>query len=1066
MDGICTDYKKAVGLIVEKFQERNARKLEEIPKIAERYITQWEFFVEARREKVWQNMVAKLLFNFTKPELATLPSLQLLHICNDLLSTQTIPMSFRNTVMSIIGRGTENVMFEQLINEILPSLESNEVIFARMSFINRCLNIIPYTSPIRQRLYTSIFQHTPSEFASPIIQRVFLDEDARCKNAFLNLIGIPHNVLSVARDLEIVNSLLKANDLNSPIAVLCCDIIQKTFFRCELDELHNYFPYAVEALRLLHHHTSVVEPLQCISAIAFLKEYIRTFFDANKNIIDDISQRIGTHMEQIVNDINMYMEFEWPLIHSFKIYFLKYLRHCGLSMDDVRELCKAQNQTFSWLGTLQWENSESRLSFNPYCLHRSNLNAITDNFISFLINIRDVPNWMNTLEMNDRISFAGMVATHLHVIRASREWTEYEVSLVEFLGEKVEAMDNLRGYKEMLKKLLLNENLLIQLSADTPNTQLFITSVIVHIMMLHASISEDANPLAAYFHKLQDFNKSSILTCPSDMEGVVLNAIASDRTQEGAKDGVTSNGKCANCKEPIGSGSTGSVRLDQAKITSVEIKHLPGYIIEQTNKPQQSGDKINIGDIVQYCLGHIRNDWEVLGKQIINCSDERLSLILHAILLEMYKGIMSNECRRNSLNTPEGREMWEDEFTKKYVNPKVDNVTFTAQDISMQAHTAEISQGRGVGIVEAEIDDLNSETSEEYRIRYLPRLWRKIGDVSLESLHSYYISNTVNNTRFPFLDVFFKYENNLHLIKNLLPILKFAQILKTRLEHQITRQQARELTFREFIDRESNNGDFQEISEMLHSAFENFEKSWNTMKEYVKGYKCRRFNAFPSISLDSSVVYGLVEERDDIMTATPVNGIDNNGASQYYLSTMHLEHMRPENFIDYAWNDQILRYSQRNLDIRYGEHIIYYLLNIEIELARQLVFNKVEDRIEYKFLDIDAKYKEQLSRNMKKQITKIIKLGERVIKRSISSYEFLVALRRFLVRYLSAEYIEHISENQELSAYITNEDLGCWPSKISLEIARDLIPVSLKVRHTLAVYEYKIMRVGIITIWI
>ncbi|CAG8691674.1 8537_t:CDS:1, partial [Scutellospora calospora] len=175
----------------------------------------------------------------------------------------------------------------------------------------------------------------------------------------------------------------------------------------------------------------------------------------------------------------------------------------------------------------------------------------------------------------------------------------------------------------------------------------------------------------------------------------------------------------------------------------------------------------------------------------------------------------------------------------------------------------EQSRGRGMGITEAEIDDLFTTMSEEYRLGCLPRLWKKISDVSLESLHSYYLSDTANNDRFPFLDIFFKHEKNLYLIKNLSPILKFVQILKSSLEYQVTRQEARDMTFRDFINRESNNGELQEIFKMLHSAFEKFEESWSATKEHVKRYRCQQFNQFPNVSLDSSVTYGLIEEKDE-----------------------------------------------------------------------------------------------------------------------------------------------------------------------------------------------------------
>src|SRR6185369_11418738 len=122
-------------------------------------------------------------------------------------------------------------------------------------------------------------------------QDIFLKEEAGYGNGnvFFDLLSIPHMVLNASPGLKIINDLLKAGDPDSPMAALSCDVIQKTFFtRRGLDGLHRHFPNAVEALS-----TVVIEPLQRITTIAFFKEYVRTFWDANQAIIDDPTQPIA-----------------------------------------------------------------------------------------------------------------------------------------------------------------------------------------------------------------------------------------------------------------------------------------------------------------------------------------------------------------------------------------------------------------------------------------------------------------------------------------------------------------------------------------------------------------------------------------------------------------------------------------------------------------------------------------------------------------------------------------------------------------------------------------------------
>ncbi|CAG8735253.1 16784_t:CDS:10, partial [Gigaspora margarita] len=530
MNDICSKYKETARLMLTKLQEKN-NNIREIPQKVERYILEWDtFFKEInnteqhtrgwrlpfKREtsqnveqqildwddksnelERWQHEVTELLLlSATIPDLVTISSFQLLCICNDLtnLNRGTDLLSFRKAVWSIMRSDMKNILSEQFVNEILAGLKSEELKLARMSFINRCLNITTLTFPIRQLFYKMLFVNEP--------------------------FTIPQIVLSLP-DLKVINDLLKGDELDSPIVALSCDIIQKTFFaHYELTELHHNFSNAVNSLC-----TNIVEPLQYISAIAFLKEYVRAFCDVNKT--------------------------------TLKEYILTF---------------RDTNRT----------TSEANIS----------------------------------LKKNDLVTFAGVIAARLHHARASREWTNNETRVANYLTREIENMDAPSVYKEILNKLILNSNSLIQLLINneigTNNNEVdevLMKSVIVHLIILHASIPNDASPLAAYLHKLQVCENDFILACPSDVEGVVMNAVASiryrcrcgemfvvldcggfsnpdEQERDPTKKSISS--KCLGCKGVIGYGSIQGefTRMDSSKIKSVSINHEPGYIVEQisTNK--------------------------------------------------------------------------------------------------------------------------------------------------------------------------------------------------------------------------------------------------------------------------------------------------------------------------------------------------------------------------------------------------------------------------------------------------------------------------------------------------
>ncbi|PKY59723.1 hypothetical protein RhiirA4_412518 [Rhizophagus irregularis] len=125
------------------------------------------------------------------------------------------------------------------------------------------------------------------------------------------------------------------------------------------------------------------------------------------------------------------------------------------------------------------------------------------------------------------------------------------------------------------------------------------------------------------------------------------------------------------------------------------------------------------------------------------------------------------------------------------------------------------------------------------------------------------MSDTTRINDYPFLSVFLKYSQELELLKHLLPIVKFIQILHSKLGFQLTRQTAGEMTFRQFIYKESNGGDNEEIFNSLRTAFDDFELGWNTVISLVNRYQYHEFpDDKPAMGDNSPVVPGLVEQKD------------------------------------------------------------------------------------------------------------------------------------------------------------------------------------------------------------
>ncbi|CAG8757379.1 5594_t:CDS:2, partial [Racocetra fulgida] len=122
------------------------------------------------------------------------------------------------------------------------------------------------------------------------------------------------------------------------------------------------------------------------------------------------------------------------------------------------------------------------------------------------------------------------------------------------------------------------------LSPDVKNTDLFISSVIAHVVALHTSLPANASPLSAYMQLLYDYKDTYILTCTSDELALITNAII-------AKDSGTRRYQCKcgniyfidNCGRPDENGgldhvlNEGSSSIDSDKIKrSIAVKDKQG----------------------------------------------------------------------------------------------------------------------------------------------------------------------------------------------------------------------------------------------------------------------------------------------------------------------------------------------------------------------------------------------------------------------------------------------------------------------------------------------------------
>ncbi|PKY44032.1 hypothetical protein RhiirA4_541542 [Rhizophagus irregularis] len=140
----------------------------------------------------------------------------------------------------------------------------------------RCLALIPIESDVLLSFYKKLFSNEPFPLMGAIIERIFIKEDVENEGIFFTILTDFEEAVRQSARLNLINKCF--GDLDTNMATLCCDTIEQSFFMNEkLENFAAFFGPALEAL-----YKQGRPPLQKIVSIAFLKEFVRRFWDTSR----------------------------------------------------------------------------------------------------------------------------------------------------------------------------------------------------------------------------------------------------------------------------------------------------------------------------------------------------------------------------------------------------------------------------------------------------------------------------------------------------------------------------------------------------------------------------------------------------------------------------------------------------------------------------------------------------------------------------------------------------------------------------------------------------------------
>ena len=249
-----------------------------------------------------------------------------------------------------------------------------------------------------------------------------------------------------------------------------------------------------------------------------------------------------------------------------------------------------------------------------------------------------------------------------------------------------------------------------------------------------------------------------------------------------------------------------------------------------------------VTSIALHCQKHVDACFRKLKMLLNDCTDEEAAICLHAIIAELPSFEQHQDDR--VLETAAKRNAWEADFQTELVAPKVaSNLASTVRDFretvfdvqeAIQARTTEL---------ELTIAELDSPAPHACRV-HLPRFFRVRAPLTFDSLMAQFTSDGAAIRSFPYLELFFEFEEQLaaisytqvsfkdgvkssELMNNMLPLVQWTNLVSERGGHRIDQAKAAEMTAEEFIKEHFSGPE----TAAAQQTFENFEQSWNALRK-------------------------------------------------------------------------------------------------------------------------------------------------------------------------------------------------------------------------------------------
>ena len=583
------------------------------------------------------------------------------------------------------------------------------------------------------------------------------------------------------------------------------------------------------------------------------------------------------------------------------------------------------------------------------------------------------------------LAFAELLMKKFFLKRATRKLNDSEARIASWISEQITNLPE--NESKVLLNALINEEFnddFLQLSPESNASHVRQALLIVHIACVISIIDENSQPSLLFVclknlpetnwkirfdqgylkhmeknvvKSLYEFNKNTIFSCTCGLRVCTTQCCSS----------------CPNCnaklKHQLDEYRTqNEQQMPQEEVTLTDFTWTTQSILVYANvyagmalgftKEQEVENKLQVkkGTGMKHCLQRMQEELKRVAK-IVDLTETQVVCLIH-LVVQRCQPFLSNMAGMNPQSwLKEFREHATQVLKEMLKQPKKIKECMLIRRENQNGDRATIEQK----ILELDVYVQQPNVGDNHQLRRLLRMKRI---PSLEDFRLYFAmlseERQAENT---FLSLFFSNLDILKKIGHLYHILQWTRYVYSRLNHRITREEAKTDSIKSFMDR-------SEDKERLGELFKNFKRAWQAVRKDVNSQLKKGVKEMPNlneISLD--LTYCIIDENNEkgkylhkaitFLASAQNQFLDQSlwiaaSENSHALGFLHLNSnyatiprvslqvARKEDIIYFQWQDELhnLPYSYNDFDYGMGEIVYYDVERISERLAESLVFGR------------------------------------------------------------------------------------------------------------------------------